>query len=108
MANAVLCESHGNCIHGKCAKIKRVTNTLAMDLRCRKCKGCHENGEDREEKLHDDVETVTNFSSIGDRIYSGGGCEADVTSRTRLGWVKFRDCHDLLSGRSKEVYPKAV
>ena len=51
-----------------------------MDLRCRKHKGCHENGEDEEEKLHEDVETVFDYSYLGDRIYSGGGCEASVAS----------------------------
>ena len=47
-------------------------------------------------QLHDDVETVTEFSYVGDRINSGGGCEAVVTSRTRTGWAKFREFHDLL------------
>ena len=74
---------------------------------------CYENVEDQEEKLDEDVETEIDFSYLGDRIYSGGGCEAAVTSRTRLGWAKFRDCYDLLYSKkflskSKEVYPKAV
>ena len=43
MANAVLCKSCGNWIHGRCAKIERVTGTLATDLRCMKCNGCHKN-----------------------------------------------------------------
>ena len=43
MANAVLCKSCGSWIHGRCAKINRVTNTLAIDLKCRKCKVCHKN-----------------------------------------------------------------
>ena len=47
MANAVLCKSCGNWLHGRCAKIKSVTNTLVIDLRCRKHKGCHKNVEDR-------------------------------------------------------------
>ena len=55
-----------------------------------------QNVEDQEEKLDEDVETVTIFLYLGDRIYSGGGCEVAVTSRTRLGWVKFRDCPYLL------------
>ena len=45
------------------------------------------------------METVTDFLCLGDRISSGGGCEADVRSRTRLGWIKFRDCQDLLCGK---------
>ena len=30
---------------------------------------------------------------------TGGGCEAAVTTRTRCGWVKFRECGGLLYGR---------
>ena len=40
VANAVLCKSCGNWICEKFAKIKRVTNILAIDFKCRKCKGC--------------------------------------------------------------------
>ena len=42
------------------------------------------------------METVTDFSYLGDGIYSGGGCVAAVTSRNRLGWVKFRECQEIL------------
>ena len=94
MLNAVLCKSCGNWRHGRCAKIKRVTNRLAIDLKCRKCKWYNKKVEDQKEKLHDDVETVTELSYLGDRINSGGGCVAAVTSRTRIGWAKFRDGQD--------------
>ena len=83
--NAILCKSCGNWIHGRCAKIKRVTNRLAIDFKCRKCKGYHKNV-DQKEKLHDDVEIVTEFSYLGDRINSGVSA---VTSRTRIRWAKF-------------------
>ena len=89
MVCAVLCKSCGNWIHRRCAKIKRVTNRLAIDIKCRQCKGCHENVEEQEEKLHDDVKTVTDFSFLGDRINSGGRFRTAVTSRTRLEWVIF-------------------
>ena len=59
MLNVVLCKSYGNWIHGRCAKIKMVINRLAIHLKCMKCKGFHKNVEDQNEKLHDDVETVT-------------------------------------------------
>ena len=49
-------------------------------------------------KLHGDVVTVTYLSYLGDRINSGGGCEAAGTSGTGIGWAKFRDCLDLLCG----------
>ena len=38
--------------------IEGVTNRLAIDFECWKCCGYHENVEDQNEKLHDDVETV--------------------------------------------------
>ena len=41
--------------------------------------------QNQEEKLHDDVKTVADLSYVDNRIYQGGGCEAAVTSRTRLG-----------------------
>ena len=35
--SAVLCESCGNWIYGRCTQIKRVTNRFTIDLKCRKC-----------------------------------------------------------------------
>ena len=96
MLNAVLCKSCGNWIHVRCARIERVSNRLAIDLECWKCKWYHKNVEDQKEKLYDDMETVTECSYLGDRINSGGGCVAAVTSRTRIEWAKFRECLDLL------------
>ena len=32
-------------------------------------------------------------------VNAGGGCEAAVTARTRCGWVKLRECGELLYGR---------
>ena len=83
MLNAVLCKSCGNYIHGRCAKIKRVTNRLA-------------------------IVTVTELSYLGDRINSGGGCVAAVTSRTRLGWVRFRECQDLLCRKKFPLKIKGI
>ena len=95
MANAVLCKCCVNWIHGRCAKIKRVTNRLVIKFKCRKCKGSQKNVEDQKETLPNDMEAVTDFSYLGDRINSVGGCEVAVTSRTRLGWIRLRDCQDL-------------
>ena len=90
-----------------------VINTLAIVLECWKFKGYNEHVEDQKEKLHDDVETVTEFSYLGDRINTGGGCEAAVASRIRLELVKFLECQYLLCiknsfWRSKEVHTQAV
>ena len=91
MANAALCKYGGKWILGICAKIKRVTYGLAVDLNCREFKVSREYVEDEEEKLLNDVEAVTDHSYPDDIIYSGSGCQAVVTPFTRLGWVEFRD-----------------
>ena len=54
---------------------------------------------EQEENLCDEVETVREFTYFGDRVSAGGRCEASVTARTRCGWVKFRECGELLYDR---------
>ena len=51
------------------------------------------------EKLYDEVETVSEFAHLGDRVSAGGGCQAAVTIRTRCGWVKFWECGESLYGK---------
>ena len=48
------------------------------------------------------METVRGFTYAGDRVSAGGGCEAAVTVRTRCGWVKFRECGELLH---RKIFP---
>ena len=43
------------------------------------------------EKLCDEVETVNGFCYLGDRLNASGGCEAAVTTRVRICWIKFRE-----------------
>ena len=45
------------------------------------------------EELCEEMETVRVFCYLGD---VGGGCEAAVTARARIGWVKFRECRELV------------
>ena len=54
---------------------------------------------DQEEKICGEVDTVMEFTYLGDRVSAGGGCEAAVTVRTRCVWVKFRQCSEFLYGR---------
>ena len=54
---------------------------------------------EQEVKLCDEVETVSEFTCLGDRVSAGGGCEAAVTARTGCEWVKSRECGELLCGR---------
>ena len=84
MANLVLCTKCGSWVHGKCAKIKKVTARLAMHFVCSKCKEIMEETMDSIEKLCDEVETVNGFCYLGDRLNASGGCEAAVTARVRI------------------------
>ena len=49
-------------------------------------------------KLCDEVETINGFCYLGDRLASNGDCEAAVTARLRILWIRFRKCGELLPG----------
>ena len=49
--------------------------------------------------LCDEVDTVREFTYVGDNVSAGGGSEAAVTARIRHGWTKIRECSDLLYDR---------
>ena len=53
-----------------------------------------------EEKLCNKVKTVREFTCLGNKVSAGGGCEFFVTARIRYGWVKLRECSELLNGKS--------
>ena len=79
-------------------KNKRSTVRLAKHFVCSKCKGIMEVMEDLIEKLCDEVETVNGFCYLGHKLNASGGCEAAVTARVRIGWVRFRESGELLLG----------
>jgi len=43
--------------------------------------------------------TVGAFCYLEDRLNASGGCEATVTARTRIGWMKFREYGEILHGK---------
>ena len=43
-------------------------------------------------KLCDEVEKMNGFCCLGDRLNASGGCEAAITARVRIDWVRFRKC----------------
>ena len=45
------------------------------------------------------MEIVSKFTYLGDRLNATGGCETAVTARSRIGWMKFRECSEILKGR---------
>ena len=107
-ANSVLCVRCGKWIHGRCTKMKRVTPRLGRDFVCRKCERGVGGMVEQVEKLCEEVETVKEFSYLGDRVDVSGGCEAAVTARARFGWVKFRECGELLHGKRFSLKMKGL
>ena len=47
------------------------------------------------EKLCVEEEKLNGFRFWGDRLNASGNCEAAVTARVRIGWVRFRECLEL-------------
>ena len=45
------------------------------------------------------VETVMSFCNVGDRLKASRGSESAVTTRTRIGWVKFTECVKVVHGK---------
>ena len=99
MANSLLCVKCRKWIHGRCTKVKRVTLMLGRDFVCGTCKKQADRFMDSVEELCEEVETVRGFCYLEDRVNAGGGCEAAVTARARIGWVKFRECGELLNSK---------
>ena len=79
--------------------MKRVTTSLASQFVCARCKKIIKSVAEPVKQLCDEIETVNGFCYLGDRLSANGGCETAVTARARLGWVKFRECGELLQGR---------
>ena len=76
-----------------------LTPKFTRNFTCGRCEANIGEAVELEENLCDEVETVREFTYLGDRVSAGGGCEAAVTVRARCGWVKPRECGELLYGR---------
>ena len=81
--------------------MKRVTSTLAKGFVCKLCVDTKEEIVEPSQELSffDQVDLVKSFCHLGDRLNASGGSKAAVTARTRIGWIKFRECGELLNGR---------
>ena len=97
MSNAVLYGKKW--IHSRCTQTKKVSRSFAQQFICRRCEDTGDGKEESVEVLCDEVETVKGFCYLGDRLNASGGCETAVTARIRIGWMKFRECGELLLGR---------
>ena len=69
-----------------------------MHFVCSNCKGIMEGTMNLIKTSCNEVETVNGFCYLGDRLNASGGCESAVTARVRIGWVRFRECGELLLG----------
>ena len=98
-SNSVLCTVCGKWVHAGCTNKKKVAFCLNKNFVCKKCRSVVKNFKGPDEKLCDDVETVNKFTYLGDRLNATGGCETAVTARSRIGWMKFRECSETLKGR---------
>ena len=78
-----------------------------MHFVCSECKGIMDGTVDLIEKLFDEVETVNKFCCLADRLNSSCGCEAAVTARVRISWVRFKKCGELLLGNKFSLRMKS-
>ena len=88
--------------------MKKVTCSSARDFVCKRCTDVGDGTEEPVEILCDEVETVKGFCYLGDTLNASGGCEIAVTSRVRIGWMKFRECGELLRGRRLSLRMKGM
>ena len=68
-----------------------VTSSIAKEIvpiRCKKVKNKFKGRVEPIEKLCDEVQSVNGFCYLGNRLNTGGRCEAAVTARTWLGEIQ--------------------
>ena len=51
---------------------------------------------------------MRSFCYLGDRVNASGGCEVAVTARVRIGWVKFKECGELLNSKRFSIEMKGM
>ena len=79
-----MCAKCSKEVHARCAKIKRVTTTLAKGFVCEQCfKTIKE--PDKEMSFFDKVKLVMSFCYFGDRLNASGESKAAVVARSRIG-----------------------
>ena len=100
MRNSCICTTCQKWIHAKCAGVKKITNRMAENFVCKKCRDIRNGSRNEQEQLYmGEVDKVDRFCYLGDTINSGGGCEIAVARRCRLGWVKFNELASILTSR---------
>jgi len=72
---------------------------VAKNFVCARCCNVTEGRVKPIDKLCDEVLTVGAFCYLEDRMNASGGCEAAVTARTSIVWMKFREFGEILHGK---------
>ena len=98
-SNLVLCIACEKCVHARCTDEKKVAVYLNKNFVCKKCRSVVKNFKGPDEKLCDGVEIVSKLTYLGDGLNATGGCETVVIARSRIGWIKFRECSKIIKGR---------
>ena len=75
---------------------------------CGRCKKQVDGLVEPVEELCEEVEMVRGFCYLGDRVNASGSCEAVVTARARIGWVKFKECKELLNSKTFSLKMKGI
>ena len=87
-------------VQARCTEKKKVAVYVNKNFVRKKCRSVVKNFKGpADEKLCDGVETASKFTYLGDRLNATGECEMVVTGTSRIGWIKFRECSEILKGR---------
>ena len=93
---------------GDLTKMKKVTCSSARQFVCRRCTDIGDGTEKPVGVLCDEVENVKRFCYLGNRLNASGGYETAMTSRVRIGWMKYGELEELLRGRKFSLRMKGM
>ena len=87
-------------MHGRCAKLKTVSSILAKTFVFEICFDVIKGNVEIDEELSLYGRGVgESFCYLGDRLNGIGESKVALTARTRIGWIKFGECVELLYER---------
>ena len=95
----VLCTACGKWVHARYTDKKKVEVYLNKNFVCKSCRSVVKDFKGPDEILCDGVETVSKFTYLGDRLNATVRCKTAIIARTRIGWMKFRKCSEILKGK---------
>ena len=89
-----MCVQCGKWIYGRCVAAKKLTR-ISIKFASRKGEGKLGRAVQQEEKFCDEVETIREFTYLGDRLSTSGGYWVSVTSRKKDLCVNLSECGQL-------------